>query len=173
MYLSSSPSSLNISYFWKKEQDLTAFHQNLSSCSPSFPLLPRLCMPLSNCCHPPHLPNISINNVNTLLLGQALSLTGALLCIFPVRYVYTEDLCPGRHAEFVQLSSLHQITAGRRFKREKGKALCCNNRLKTPKLLLFFSLHSVTQIISALQKINNKSVLQQVYKFEVLNLAGR
>lgn len=101
MYLSSSPSSLNISYFWKKEQDWIASHQNLSSCSPSFPLLPRLCMPLSNCCHPPHLPNISINNVNTLLLGQALSLTGALLCIFPVRYVYTEDLCPGRHAEFV------------------------------------------------------------------------
>lgn len=54
MCLSSSPSSLNISCFWKK-QDWTASHQNLGSCSPSFPLLPRLCLPLSNCCYPPHL----------------------------------------------------------------------------------------------------------------------
>lgn len=53
MCLSSSASSLNISCLWKKERAWTPSQQNLGSCSPSFQLLPRLCMPLSNCCHPP------------------------------------------------------------------------------------------------------------------------
>lgn len=90
--LSSSPSSLNFSCFWRKEQDWTALPE-LGQFLPIFstPSQPmhaslKLLSSSSPCC------------INTLLW---LSLTGALLCILPVRYVYTEGLCPGRHAEFV------------------------------------------------------------------------